>query len=268
MIRAGLIIAVSGTILIVLGCVDQSADRPVYEQVKIYDLIPSLSAPTQPQQQGLIELHTHIFELPAANLPLLADLWNSVLSDSPLKYRSAKAFKASGFVAAAGTLNTWDEIDQVLRAAESKKARTVSLLLFKTQSDYVSAASVEDERTFFYVEANGKVAGLSLSNGLVAFRIKVQGIPGTRGAARMSLQPVFRCPVAGRTGKLATRTSYEDIVFDSIGLEMQISPGQFILLGPGEYGGGQMSLSRLFFSHSKPRPTARIYLVLCRSISD
>jgi hypothetical protein len=268
MVRAGLIIAISGTILIVLGCSGQSADRPVYEQVKIYDLIPSPSVSTQPRQQGLIELDTHIFELPAANLPLLADLWNSVLSDSPLKYRSAKAFKASGFVAAAGTLNIRDEIDQVLRAAESRKARTVSLLLFKTQSDYVSVASVEDERTFFYAEPDGKVAGLSLSNGLAAFRIKVDGIPGTRGAVRMSLQPVFRSSVAGRTGKLATRTNYEDIVFDSIGLEMQMSPGQFILLGPGEYGGGQMSLSRLFFSHSKPRPIARLYLILCRNISD
>lgn len=268
MVRAGLIIAVSGTILTVLGCGGQAGDKPVYEQVKIYDLAPSPSAPTQPQQQGLIELDTHIFELSAENLPLLEELWNSVLSDSPLKYRNAEAFKASGFVAAAGSLNMWNEIGQVLKAAESRKAGTVSLLLFKNQSDYVSVAGVEDERTFFYAEADGKVAGSSLSNGLAAFRVKVQGIPGTRGAVRMSLQPVFRCPVAGRTGKLATRTSYEDIVFDSIGLEMQISPGQFILLGSREYDGGQMSLSRLFFSHSKPRPIARIYLVLCRSISD
>ena len=268
MVRVGLITAISGTILILLGCGSQSGDKPVYEQVKIYDLIPSPSASTGPRQRGLIELDTHIFELPAANLPLLADLWNSVLSGSPLKYRSAEAFKASGFVAATGTLNIWDEVDQVLRAAECRKAGTVSVLLFKNQSDYVSAASVEDERTFFYVEADGKVAGLSLSNGLAAFRIRAQDIPGTRGAVRMSFQPVFHRSVASRIRKLAMRTSYEDIIFDSIGLEMQISPGQFILLGPREYGGGQMSLSRLFFRRSKPRPIVLIYLVICRSISD
>jgi len=268
MVRAGIIIAVSGTILTVLGCGEQSRNKPVYEQAKIYDLIPSPSGSAQPLQQGLIELDTHIFELPATNLPLLAGLWNSVLSDSPLKYRSAKAFKASGFVAAAGTLKMWDEIDPILRAAESRKARTVSLLLFKTQSNYVSVASVEDERTFFYAASDGKAAGLSLSNGLAAFRIKVQGIPDTSDAVRMSLKPVFRSSLASRIKKLATRTSYEDIVFDSIGLEMQMSPGQFILLGPGEYSGVQMSLSRLFFEHSKPRPIVQIYLVLCRSINE
>jgi hypothetical protein len=260
--------AFSGTILTVLGCGGQSGDKPVYEQVKIYDLIPSPSAPTGPRQQGLIELDTHIFELPVANLPLLEDLWNSVLSDSPLKYRSPEAFKASGFIAATGTFNIWEEVDQVLRAAECRKAGMVSVLLFKNQSDYVSAASVEYERTFFYAEADGKVVGLSLSNGLAAFRIRAQDIPNTRGAIRMSLQPAFRRSVSSRIEKLTTRTSYEDIVFDSIGLEMQISPGQFILLGPGEYGNGQMSLSRLFFRLSKPKPIARIYLVICRSISD
>jgi hypothetical protein len=142
------------------------------------------------------------------------------------------------------------------------------LLLFKTQSDYMPVAKVEGERQVFYAATDGRAAGLSLSNGLAAFRVKAQSIPGARGAFRLGLQPVFRRPVTSRIRQLAKGTGHEDIVFESTGLEMQMSPGHFVILGPGEQGGGQMSLSGLFFGHSGPRPVVRIYLVICRNISD
>ncbi len=267
MVRRSIITALSGIILILYGCGKQSRSKPVYEQVKIYELAPSPSVTSQPQMRGLIELDTYIFELPTTNFPLLEDLWNTKLSDSMLRYRSAEAFKASGFVAGVGTMETWNEIGQILRSAESRKTRTVSLLLSENQSDYVPVASIESERTVFYARADGKIAGLSVSKGMAAFHVKAQGIPATRGAFRLSLQPVFRKPLASRIKQLAGKKNYEDTTFDSIGFEMQMSPGQFVLVGPGEYGTEQMSLSGLFFRHSKPRPLVRIYLILCRNIN-
>ena len=68
--------------------------------------------------------------------------------------------------------------------------------------------------------------------------------------------------------KLAGETGYEDIAFDATGLETQMSPGHFVLLGPGENIGGQMSLSGLFFRHPELRSIVRVYLILCRTISE
>ena len=143
------------------------------------------------------------------------------------------------------------------------------MLLFRGQSDYVSVASIEDERQIFYAAADGKAAGMSLSNGVAAFRVRAQSIPGTRGAIRLSIQPVFRQVVGtSRIKQLAGGTGYEDIAFDSTGLEMQMSPGHFVLLGPGKHIGGQMSLSGLFFRQPELGSIVRIYLILCRSISE
>jgi hypothetical protein len=269
MVRAGLIIAVSGIILTILGCGEQASDKAIYEQVKIYDLAPLASGSIQPQQRGLIEVDTHIFELPAEKLPLLADLWNSMLSSGPLRYHDAKAFKTNGFVAGAGSLKMWDRISEVLSAAEARKARTVSLLHFRGHNDYVSVTGVEDERQIFYAAADGKAAGMSLSNGVAAFRVRAKSIPGTRGAIRLSLQPVFRRVVGtSKIKQLAGGTGYEDIAFDSTGLEMQMSPGHFVLLGPGEHVGGQMSLSGLFFRQPELGSILQVYLILCRSINE
>jgi hypothetical protein len=156
----------------------------------------------------------------------------------------------------------------VLSAAEARKARTISLLLFRGQSDYISVAGVEGERQIFYAAANGKAAGMSLSSGMAAFRVRAKSIPGTRGAIRLSLQPVFRRATASRIKPLANGTGYEDIAFDSTSLEMKMSPGHFVLVGPEEHIGGQMNLNGLFFGHPDLRSIVRIYLVLCRSIND
>ena len=74
--------------------------------------------------------------------------------------------------------------------------------------------------------------------------------------------------MASKLKQLTGKKIFEDVIFDSIGLEMQMSPGQFVLLGPREYGPEQMSLSRLFFKKSKTGPLVQIYMILCRNINE
>jgi hypothetical protein len=269
MLRFGSIITFCGILLILPACGGKTPDKPVYEQVKIYDLAPSTSSgPLQKQLRGFIELDTYIFELPDVNYPLLQEMWNTKLSDSPLRYRSAKAFKNSGFTAGVGTIQMWNEISAILRLAECRKSKTVSLLLPENQSDYIPIARIENERTVFYAETDGRVVGLSLSNGQAAFQVKTQSIPTIRGAFRLVLQPVFRKPMISKLKQLAGKKNYEEITFDSVGLEMQMSPGQFVLLGPREYERDRMSLSRLFFKKTEASSLVQIYLILCRNINE
>ena len=121
MLRLSLIIALSGIILLP-ACGGRPSGKPVYEQVKIYELAPSTSSGlSQKHLRGLIELDTFILELPAVNYPLLQKLWNTKLSDSPLKYHSAKSFKASGFIAGVVTVETLNEISKTLQLAKCRK---------------------------------------------------------------------------------------------------------------------------------------------------
>jgi hypothetical protein len=268
MIRFGKITVIYLVILFVLGCNWQPPVKPVYEQVKIYDIAPTPSDMPGTHLQGLIELDTYFFELPADNISLIRDLWDSKLSSSPLKYNNPEAFRSSGFIASTGTMEMWQDISKVMRSAKSKKAKTVSLLLFETRSDYVSVADIEKERTVFYTGAGGKVVGLSLSKGVLALQMNAQKIPETRGASRLTVQPVFRRPGPEKLKKLIDKKNNQDTIFDSTGFEIQMSPGQFVMLGPGQYGLGQMNLSGLFFSNPKNPSLARIYLILCRNITE
>jgi hypothetical protein len=65
-----------------------------------------------------------------------------------------------------------------------------------------------------------------------------------------------------------TREKAGEIIFDSVGLELKMSPGDFLLLGPEKYVSDRMTLSSLFFTGSERRPVIRIFLFVCAGIPD
>jgi len=59
-----------------------------------------------------------------------------------------------------------------------------------------------------------------------------------------------------------------DIVFDSVGFNLRMSPGEFFLLGPEKYVSGEASLAGLFFNRAGQEPVVRIILFVCIRVSD
>lgn len=266
MVRQVLITLFCVLLIALPGCGPGPQAQPAYNGLKISDLAPSAPQPTDRPSQRPMEFAVCFFELPAEHFAASAELWTRLYT-APLRFASSDAFKANGFAAGFGDQQTWSEVSRILQAAQANKARTISMVIFDQQPRDIIIAPLNTEQSVFFTDAGGRIAGVTLSAGATALRISAGKIPTARGLARVNIQLVFKSrPVLGGLGWLPPG----EVVFDSAGFELKLSPGQFVLLGPARYHPGEtkMTLDKLFCTADEPRQIVRMYLILCRGIVD
>jgi hypothetical protein len=260
------------TVLICLGflltgCNAPKKDDALWKQVKIRDIAPSHNA-TSPDNQLLktINLDIHIFEMPAEKVSALDDIW-PMLHTEPLRFNQ-DSFKANLFVGGFGQAQIWNQIRELLLAAEGKRIERISLLLFDGQTKDSTIIRLNNAQTVFYAPSGGEMEGVTIGPGEIALRIKAEKIPGSRGVCNVNVQPVFTSPTKSPIPELAAIEQAGDFSFSSAGFELKMSPGDFVFLGPEKYSGDNMTLGSLFFSRPGSRPVVRTYLIICTGIND
>ena len=263
-------IAVLGCLgLLLTGCAGSKKDRPIWERVKITDLLPSESN----EQPGIERLKTinfdvYVFEIPAEKIGSLTDVWQ-MLYTKPLRFNDYEAFKANLFLAGFGQDEMFDKVNDLLRAAGAKKAETVLLLLTDGQPNDLPIAKLSGEQTVFYVSTKGSMEGVTIGPGALVLWIKADKIPGSRGVCSVKAQPVFGSPIRIPLPDSAAYEKSNEMVFTTVGFELKMSPGDFFLLGPGKYVSNQITLSSLFFSkRNERRAVLRMFLFVCTNIDD
>jgi hypothetical protein len=268
MIRLFQIIVFSCAVVLLTSCNAPKKDEPIWEQVKLGDLVPPADA-KHPGGQLLktINLSVYIFEIPAENVSALNDVWQSLYT-KPLRFNNYDAFCANSFLVGFGQIQTWNKIADMLRDAGGKEIETVSLLLSDGQTNDFTIARLGKEQTIFYISAAGSMEGTTVGPGKLALRIKVEKIPGSRGVCQVNAQPVFPSPITSPIPQLAAQAKSAEFLFTSAGFGLKMSPGDFILLGPEKYIGHQITLGSLFFSRPGRRPTVRTFLLVCTRIID
>ena len=276
--------ALSWVVTFLVGCEAPEEDKPIWEQVKIGDLLPIHSG-KRPSEGSLkiINFDLYVFEMPAENIGVLADIWQ-ILYAQPFRFDDYDAFAANSFSVGFGQIQMWDEIGGLLDAGGAKMMPTVSLLLADGQSSDVTIRSLYGEQPVFYISSGGSMKGVTIGPGKLALRIKAEKIPGLRGVCNVRVHPVFSPPVTSSIPQLAARAKAGELPFISAGFRLKMSPGDFFLLGPEKYISDQISLGSLFFSkpegslffvksESKPsaviperKPAIRVFLLVCTSI--
>jgi len=256
------------TAVLLTSCNAPEKEKPIWEQVKISDLDTS-SDVNNPNGRLLktINLDIHIFEMPAEDVNVL-NYVQQMLYTKPLQFNDYEAFKANSFSLGFGQLQMWDTIANVLRDAGSKHIETVSLLLFDGEINDFTIARLNKEQTVFYTSSAGSMEGATIGPGKLALRIKIEKIPGSRGVCNVSAMPVFTSPKINLAPRLAEREKANEFLFTSAGFSLKMSPGDFVLLGPEKYVDNQITLGSLFFSMPKPKPTIRMFLLICTRIID
>ena len=276
----------SWVVTFLVGCEAPEEDTPIWEQVKIGDLVPIHSG-KRPSEGSLkiINFDLYVFELPAENIGVLAEIWQ-ILYVQPFRFDDYGAFAANSFSVGFGQIQMWDEIGGLLDAADAKMMPTVSLLLADGQSSDVTIRSLYGEQPVFYISSGGSMKGATLGPGKLALRIKAEKIPGLRGVCDVRVHPVFSPPIGSSIPQLAARAKAGELPFVSAGFRLKMSPGDFFLLGPEKYVSDQISLGSLFFSkpegslffikiksESSPssvrperKPAIRVFLLVCTSI--
>lgn len=268
MIRFSQIMIFICTAVLFAGCNAPEEEKPIWEQVKISDLAPPYEVNnTAGRLLKTINFDIHIFEMPAEDFNKLNNIWQ-MLYTKPLKFNDYDAFKANSFSLGFGQLPMWDIIANVFRDAGGKKIETISLLLPDGETNDFAITRLNKEQTIFYISSAGSMEGVSVGQGKLVLRIKVEKIPGSRGVCNVIAQPVFTPLITNLVPQLAEREKANEFLFTSAGFHLKMSPGDFVLLGPEKYIGHQITLGSLFFSKPKPNPTIRMFLIICIRIID
>lgn len=250
------------------SCKAPEKDKPIWQQVRISDL----ATPSDVNNPGgrllkTINLDIHIFEMPAEDINVL-NYVQQMLYTKPLQFNDYDAFKANSFSIGFGQIQMWNTIANVLRDAGSKHIETVSLLLPDGETNDFTITKLNKEQTVFYTSSGGSLEGATVGRGRLALRIKVKKIPSSRGVCSVSTQPVFVPPVTSPIPQLAEREKANEFLFTSVGFHLKMGPGDFVLLGPQKYIGNQITLGSLFFSRPGPKPSVRMFLLVCTRIID
>lgn len=280
MIRFLHIAVFSGFALLPIGC-NSNKELPIWEQVKIRDLAPiDYNAQPGSQQLKTINFNVYVFEIPADEIEAMDKVWPTLYTQ-PLRFNNPEAFSTSTFRVGFGQVPMWNRAANTLRSVDGIQAGTFSLLIPDGQSNDVAIAAIAQEQTVFYTSEKGTKAGIKLRRGQIGLRVQAEKIAGARGVCRVSVLPVYSPPGRIWVPLLSTGGKSGEFLFESAGFRLNISPGDFVLLGPEKYDGGQTTLSGLLFSkpegsmffnelERKPpelRESVRLFLIVCTAIN-
>jgi len=281
MIRAFQIAFLSCLGFYMVGCRSSEQSEPKPEQIKIGDIAPSRSD-QQPATDLLntVNFDVYIFEIPAENISKLNDAWQ-ILYLKPLLFTNYNAFRANSFMVRFGQMQIWQRVNDLLRAADGQKIATVSLLLPDGQTNDLIVTELNSKQSISFIAANGSGQGATIGPGNLVLRIKAEKIPEARGVCKLIAYPVFTVPIISSIPELVARAKLREFVFFSAAFGLKMGPGDFVVLAPERYISDQSTLGGLFFSKpegslffspadprkSEPKPTAKIFLLVCSRIN-
>jgi hypothetical protein len=257
------LLAFTGVLL--AGCTEPEKP-PIWKDVKIGDLAPRIP-PESNQPSDILSLYVYVFEIPANDVNVLDNIWPS-LHTQPLRFNSYNAFSLNLFTAGFGQPQDWNQIADILRNADVRRAERDSLVLLNGQPKDLSVTAIDSKKIIFYNSVAHQSEGVTVGPGSFSLRIKMQKIPGQRGVCNMSVQPVFVPPGKAHFPLQKETEAPGSFAFDALGVNLHITPGSFLLLGPRKYTTDKSGLAGLFFSTDVPRPAAKIYLLVCGEIPD
>lgn len=262
------------------GCT-QPEKEPIWETVKIGDLAPSNGdKPPQTELLKTINFDLHIFELPADNIDKMDDIWK-MLYIRPLRFNDYRAFGKNSFLARFGQVQRWNKIQELLLAADAQLITKVALFLPDGQTQTITVIGLDSPRTVFFTSISGSREGANIGPGILALRVKAKNVPGFKGICDLTAHPVFSVPITSAVPQLSDRVKFREFPFIAAAFGLNISPGDFVMLGPKEYISDLTDLGGLFFTNPqgslflsetelKPlelKPTIRIFILFCTRIN-
>lgn len=243
-----------------VGCQEQNSHRASIKGVKFTDIRPMYSRKNLPKKTLLAEIAVFEIQLPADNFNAITDAWDKLIADH-INFADQALFAANGLKASFGNAAMWPAVREKLIKADSKIINTTTLTIDEKYSNKVNVCDLTGEQTVLY---NSSVSGLQkhrLAEGAVIFNISIENIYETKQSIRIKILPAF-LPYN------APSNSRNIILFDTVKLNFQASPGDFVLLGPEKCEPGMATLAGLFFTVPSEIQMAKVYVIECRKIYE
>ena len=227
--------------------------------VKFTDIRPMYKGPLRKQDNFAAEIVFLTINVPLDNFAMADDLWD-IIRDDGLLLANSDAFRANGWVAGFGSEGKWRDFQNFFRQAGCKKAGTTVMMVTPSQPDYVYVSKLSAKTDIYYYSGKSLVESVSVGAGKAGFKFELEKIPGARGLAGLSITPIYE------TGFQDTQNN--QVPFNAMKFDVDLSQGEFVLLGPVLYDSESSRLSGLFFNQPGRVPAAKIYLISCRRIVE
>ncbi len=264
------------------GCNEPQEEAALWDQVKIDELAPQGGNNTPGTRIiKTINLDVHVFEVPAENVDKL-DKIRKRFYIRPLRLVDYQAFNDNSFVVRFGKADMWNELRELLVAAEGQRAGKVSLLLADEQAQTIAVAPSYSSGTISFTGAGGSHQAANVGTGSLGLRVKAAKIPGSRGVCDVVAYPVFSPPAQSPIPELQTRVKQREFAFTAAAFALNMTPGDFVYLGPRQHVSDLTELGGLFFSNPQGslflneasrrppelKPSVRVFLLVCTRIDD
>ena len=225
-------------------------------------------APTTPEQiPPQITFHVLLFEMPAENSYLIEQIFGG-LYQRPIHFVDYGMFQANALLVGFGRTDMWNRVAQKLIQGKAEKMIVGTLIIFDEIGENIAAVPVSHEQTIFYTDAENNLVGHSLLDGFLVWNIRARPFGSVGGVAQVNIEPVFRSGMDILFARVGEKNKPDTNEFAFAGFDLQMTIGDFVILGPAEYQSDQITLSSLFFTPQKDEPVIRFYLIVCTGVGS
>ncbi|MBN1505484.1 MAG: hypothetical protein JW955_01490 [Sedimentisphaerales bacterium] len=258
-------------------------ERQIWQQIKLGDLAPTVREDDREQAQFLATVHmeVRVFDLPGENVEQIDDLWR-LLSPKFVYMTSYNAFTDNSFRVKFGRVEAWEKIQQILAEAGAQRTATLSLTVPDNDTSDMPIADLPTGKVIAFVGNDLSSQTVNVGPGSLVLRLRAEPISWVRGVRKIIAYPTYTLPTNSAIPQLRAIARKREFYFPPAAFAAQMGPGDLVVLGPDQYTGEQLTLGglffnnpagRLFFNPAKPtppqqKPATRLYVLVCRSISD
>ena len=248
------------------GCQERekSQKNPIWEDTKISDLMPTNSSENMSIREATFEVY--IVEISADDKKTIEDI-RALLYDKPININNPDVFAKNNFAVGFNQLKIMDRLNEIFSKTNSRRLTNISIIIPADQQNQIYAKKILKKQNIYYRSEDDITEAIAAGPGDVILELKVNVIETQRGICRLYAQPAFLPPLSDTITELSEDQGNGQINFPSVGFNVNMSPGDLIVLTPVEYLDHQSSLGSLFFCDNKPTGIQKIYVIVCSRVN-
>ena len=211
-------------------------------RIKITDITPleNLQKPSQ------VNFTVFTYVMPAKNASIVTEVYGS-LPKNFLKFSSVTAFRANGFDAGFGQGSAmWKQMGDALGMAMARESKKDNLLFINNSTNEIVAGRSLYGQKFYLHKRTGNIESITLKDGQFFWRVKARALPERKGVALVQIQVLQKELASLAAKKLPGVKTAENVYYD-MNIKLNMSPGDFVVIGPSGEENPQITLSDLYF---------------------
>lgn len=272
-----------------VGCDEsqQTSKRAKTERIKISDLEPFGKREMPPE----IQFRIYTFLLSEQMLTKSDSIFEMLDKDS-LTFVNAEAFKANGFAVGYSKGNLWGELGERLRQAGAVGVKETAMMVYDDKGEDLTFGTLNRAATIDYFTSEDDSFRTTISPGQLAWRIVAVPIEDKPRTAEVNIVAISKPDFTMNSDMLQAKGKAKTVIYNVSGIELEMSPGDFLVLGPEKYdpelsldtlsltasgefelleddpndvadaGTGEMTLGKLLLK-IEDKPSVRFFVVVC-----